>query len=250
MTPRRKPSAPRKIGANDNRPGERLAANENTPSALDPDPLTRDQLKRLAKAERKMASKDPSIRAAGKREIMALERQREARREAAELEAAKAETLELERLRDPGLVIEDGGPRSPKGQIKLVNRDGLKVLWLDHKLTEAQYQAGRAYREAYEEAERSLASNAEAVRRRMMGAPGGGLNPDWAAARRDRARRRVIELEARVAASTDSAIDRGRRLNCLRMIAGEGMTLYAVAGRGKAAAYHMVSLVAALEAIS
>lgn len=145
MSPARaKPSAPRKIGAeNDNRPGEALTANDDRRKAADPYALTRDQLKRLNKAERKLRSPDPTIKASGVSDIAKIQAERERRAEVARLDAERAEAVALAKGR--GEVI-DCPPSKPGQSAKPMRRvSGLDWLWSKGRLEGPQMKAGLRY---------------------------------------------------------------------------------------------------------
>ena len=231
-----KPSQPRVVGAgNDNAP---KVANDFDPSAW-----TREQLKRLTKAERKVRSNDPTVRAAGLAEVQRIEGERVKRVHQARQAADIAETLELEALRDPEAKHTVSQAPATKGRIHLGNRDGLESLWVSGRITDAQRQAGRIYRTSFEVANQSVKSGLNFVN----GGPG---QPTTQTARIAKAKQAVVRMERMVKDSTPKANEQGRRLLCLREIAGAGHTLNRVAGEGSSHARHMLSLRAALDAIA
>jgi hypothetical protein len=147
-----------------------------TPAAV-PDRLTRDELRRLAKAERKLSSADRALSGAARREIQEIERRRGERLEAESLSARLAETSSLalsrgeevrsERARiaapmldeHGGRVIKDGAPlyrQETVARVRIVSRGGLQLAYergdLDGGLLKAErlLETGRAYRWAFE----------------------------------------------------------------------------------------------------
>lgn len=251
MIARAKPSPPRKIGAvNDNAPGESLTANDDRRTVLDPDPLTRDQLKRLAKAERKMASPDPQVRAAGRRDVLQIERQREHRREIIARQRERAETRALEEAR--GSVIEVSERPEHKGRIRVVSRDGLELVYREQQISRAQLVAGERYRADYELTDplRSLAPAPLDGARKISG---GG---EGFAKRVAMASKRVLEIEALIQADDPTykgpnavrPLSRiGRAVVALRAVAGEGRTVRDVAGGGSGVGPTLAALDMALE---
>lgn len=157
----------------------------------EPERLTRDELRRLAKSERKLASAEPSVAAAGRREIVELERRRRTRRDDADLAARLAETAALGlargeevkaesvRIAAPALdehgarLVSRGLPlyrRESVARLRIVSRGGLQLAFergdLDGGRVRAErlYETGKAYRWAFEAstglttAERNLAA--------------------------------------------------------------------------------------------
>jgi hypothetical protein len=95
----------------------------NAAPRIDPEGLSRDELRRLAKAERKLASPDPSQSAAGRREIQDLERRRLERLEGQNLAARLAETSSLARSRGEEVRAE-----SVRIAVPLVDEHGARVV--------------------------------------------------------------------------------------------------------------------------
>lgn len=265
----RKPSAPRQIGhANDDAPlvandavrvkegpSARLlrqmlsrahaeqaeAAYRMAPKPEREEPLTHDQLKRLRKAERKLRSNDPAVKAAGMADMAKIEGERRARADLARRDAAIGETLELERLRDPTVKADVSSAQTTKGRIHLANRDGMAMLLSRGSITKEQARAGMVYRGQWEAANRSLKSGLN-----FIGGAAANDGADPAAA----ARREVVRFERLVVNSTDKANEQGRRLLCLREIAGAGRPMTDLSGKGESLKRHMLSLRAALDAIA
>ncbi|MFN4296784.1 MAG: hypothetical protein ACK4FB_08060 [Brevundimonas sp.] len=232
----RKPSTPRVVcHANDN--ASRVANDYN------PEALTGDQLRRINKAERKLRSNDPAVRAAGTADLAKVEHERRQRVESARRAENISETLALEALRDPEASHTVSTATATRGRIHLGNRDGLESLWVSGRITDAQRQAGRSYRTSFEVANQSVKSGLNFI----TGGPGQAAPQDDRIAR---AKGEVVRLERMVVDSTDKANEQGRRLLCLREIAGAGHTLNRVAGEGSSHARHMLSFRAALDAIA
>lgn len=212
---------------------------------LKPGDLTQDEIDRLILADANLASPDADVRDTANGTIKAIQRAAAKRATDASLKAARAEIEALEALRDPDVQITESERLEHKGRVHLSNRDGLEALWIEGKLDDKQRAAGRKYRSVFEQAERSLQSNAQAILRRMMSgcASSTGDNDN------DSAFDALREIEDLVNRSTDKAFERGRRLLCLREVAGKGHTIRAVCGSGKAHSVHMLSLMAALDAI-
>lgn len=210
-----------------------------------PGDLTQDEIDRLTTADKDLLSSDADKRDRAKRTIANIRRAAAKRATDASLKAAKSEIEALEALRDPEVKI----GTDKVGRLHLSNRDGLEALWVEGKLDDRQRAAGRRYRSTFEDAEseRSLKSNALAILRRMMS---GGSRSVASGEEESSAWDDLRALEDRVNRSTDRAIERGRRLLMIREVAGRGHTVRAVAGSGKAHQTHMLSLAAALDAIS
>lgn len=161
------------------------------PTSSEPDRLTRDELRRLAKSERKLASPDPAVTAAGRREIVELERRRRTRHEDTALAAGLAETSALARARGEEVkaesvrvshpVLDDHGARIVRrglplyrqetvSRVRIPSRGGLQLAFERGDLdggpirAERLYETGKAYRWAFETStalttpERNLAS--------------------------------------------------------------------------------------------
>ncbi len=146
-------------------------------AVADPRDLTRDELRRLAKAERKLAGRDPAQAAAGRREVQELERRHAERIEALGLAARLAETsalaiargeevwCETVRLAEPlfdehGVRIVQGGApvwrRGLVARVRIASRGGLQLAFergdLDGGPVRAErlYDTGKVYRWAFE----------------------------------------------------------------------------------------------------
>lgn len=148
-------------------------------AAADPETLTREDLRRLGKSERKLASPDASQAAAGRREIQDLERRHAQRIEGQSLAARLAETSSLAlsrgeevrsetvRTAEPMLdehgarVVKDGAPlyrRETVTRVRIASRGGLQLAFdrgdLDGGPSKGErlLDAGRSYRWAFEAA--------------------------------------------------------------------------------------------------
>lgn len=157
----------------------KAARRRPTIQAADPEALTRDELRRLAKAERKLASPDRSLSAGGQREIQDLERRRGVRVESQSLAARLAETSSLAlsrgeevrsetaRLAVPQFdeqgarVVRHGLPlyrQETHTRIRIASRGGLQLAFergdLDGGRIKADrlHETGQAYRWAFETA--------------------------------------------------------------------------------------------------
>lgn len=146
------------------------------PSA-NPQGLTREELRRLAKAERKIATLDARQAESGRQEILDLERRRTERLEGRDLAARLAETASLARARGEEvrsetlriavpLVDEHGAPLIRRGlsphrqevvtRVRIMSRGGLELAFergdLDGGPTKAErlLETARTYRWAYE----------------------------------------------------------------------------------------------------
>lgn len=142
-----------------------------------PQDLSRDDLRRLAKAERKLASRDPAQAASGRREIQELERRHAARLEGQSLAARLAETSALalsrgEEVRTETVradqplfdehgarIVRDGAPlyrRETVTRVRIASRGGLQLAFergdLDGGPVRAErlYETGKTYRWAFE----------------------------------------------------------------------------------------------------
>ena len=147
--------------------------------APDPEALTRDELRRLAKAERKLASPDRTQAASGARDIQDLQRRRTGRIEGQSLAARLAETSNLAlargeevrtetvRLAAPlfdehgGRVVRDGAPlyrHETHSRVRIASRGGLQLAFergdLDGGPIKAEqlHETARSYRRAFETA--------------------------------------------------------------------------------------------------
>jgi hypothetical protein len=146
---------------------------------IEPDGLSREELRRLAKAERKAASPDPGQASAGRREIGDLERHHAGRLESSSLAARLAETSSLalsrgeevksETVRIAAPLIDEHGARvvncglplyrqETVTRMRVVSRGGLQLAFergdLDGGAVKAErlLETGKAYRWAYETA--------------------------------------------------------------------------------------------------
>jgi hypothetical protein len=147
-------------------------------SALaDPQDLSRDEMRRLTKAERKLASRDPAQAASGRREVRELERRHAERLEALSLAARLAETsalalsrgeevrCETVRIAQPlfdehGVrIVHEGAPVWRHGvvaRVRIASRGGLQLAFergdLDGGAVGAErlYETGKTYRWAFE----------------------------------------------------------------------------------------------------
>ncbi len=145
--------------------------------AADPEGLSREELRRLARAERKAASPDRATALAGLREIQALGRQHAARLESQSLAARLAETTRLAKARGEEVrsesvriaspildehgarVVKDGLPlyrQEAVSRVRVPSRGGLQLAFdrgdLDGGPAKAErlLETGKAYRWAYE----------------------------------------------------------------------------------------------------
>ena len=147
--------------------------------ATDPHDLSRDDLRRLAKAERKAASPDPSQASAGRREIGDIERRHAERLEVQSLGARLAETSSLalsrgeevrsETVRIAVPLLDEHGARLVRRglplyrqetvtRMRILSRGGLQLAFdrgdLDGGPVKAErlLETAKAYRRAYETA--------------------------------------------------------------------------------------------------
>jgi hypothetical protein len=148
-----------------------------TARQTDPETLSRDELRRLAKAERKAASPDHAQSAAARREIQDLARRHQARVEDQSLAARLAETSALalsrgeevrrESVRIASPLIDEHGARLVRrglplyrqetvSRVRVVSRGGLQLAFergdLDGGPLKAErlYETAKTYRWAYE----------------------------------------------------------------------------------------------------
>jgi hypothetical protein len=149
------------------------------PIPADPEGLSRDELRRLAKAERKLLTGDRTQRASGHREIQEIERRHGQRIEGQSLAARLAETSSLalargeqvraETVRLSVPVTDEHGARVVKhglpvyrqethARVRIASRGGLQLAFERGDLdggplkAEALYETGKAYRHAFETA--------------------------------------------------------------------------------------------------
>jgi len=145
---------------------------------------------------------------------------------------------------DVGFARDRGLPGVP---YRAGGRDGLVALHKSRTLTDAEAKAGLAFRLAYCAATPTLGSS---LGRAGEGGGGGriaGLARSAAELQRAYLLARLNQMERAVAA----AMEDGRELHALRMIAGEGQTVREVAGSsGYARAKTTAALVRGLEAIA
>ena len=147
--------------------------------AADPEALTRDELRRLAKAQRKSASADPAQSSAGRREIGDIERRHADRLEGQSLAARLAETSSLalsrgeqvksETVRIAVPLVDEHGARIVRRglplyrqetvtRMRILSRGGLQLAFdrgdLDGGPIKAErlLETAKAYRWAYETA--------------------------------------------------------------------------------------------------
>jgi len=139
--------------------------------------LSRDELRRVARAERRLASRDPAQAAAARRELQDIERRHADRLEGESLAARLAETASLAaargeevraetvRVSHPLLdehgarLVKDGAPlyrRETVTRVRVASRGGLQLAFergdLDGAALRAErlYETGNAYRWAFE----------------------------------------------------------------------------------------------------
>ncbi len=142
-----------------------------------PEALSRDELRRLARAERKIASRDQIQAAAGRRELQEIERRHGERIAGRSLAARLAETAALAAVRGEDVrsetvriaqplfdehgvrLVKDGAPiyrREAVTRVRVASRGGLQLAFergdLDGADARAEqlYETGKAYRWAYE----------------------------------------------------------------------------------------------------
>ena len=140
-----KPSAPRRIGANDNAP---MIANDNTtPTTIRGVKLTENQRYRMKLAGERLASDDMGNRRLGHRMLEALELEIETKGVANDVEAGLHERRGLEALRgyEIGASQIEGAVGAPR-----ITRDGLETLLTGGAITLIQHAAGMRYRTDYE----------------------------------------------------------------------------------------------------
>jgi len=148
-------------------------------TAFDPDALTREELRRLSKAERKLSSPDRSQSAAGVRELRDIERRHAQRLEGQSLAARLVETSSLalsrgeevraETVRTSAPQLDEHGARIVRqglplyrqethSRIRIASRGGLQLAFergdLDGGPIKAErlYETAKAYRWAFETA--------------------------------------------------------------------------------------------------
>lgn len=161
-------------------------------------------------------------------------RRMEARVEAAALADRMAETDALDQLRGG-----EGLDRPASGPAMLRSHDGLASLSRAGTITANQAKAGLVYRAQFEAAHAGLKSGLGAVDQIRSGVADGHAS----ALQRALAMAEVGRLERRVVALGD------RELHVLRAVAGEGHTIRALGGGGKARQANTDALVRALEAV-
>ncbi len=148
-----------------------------SPAVSGPEALSRDELRRLAKAERKLASADRATAMSGVREIQDIERRHGERLEAGSLAARLAETSSLalsrheevraETVRIAVPLVDEHGARIVRkglpayrqetvSRVRVVSRGGLQLAFdrgdLDGGPQKAErlLETGKVYRWAYE----------------------------------------------------------------------------------------------------
>jgi hypothetical protein len=111
---------------------------------------------------------------------------------------------------------------TPFGRRRILTRDGLESLSANSAITPLQYAAGMRYRDLFEATERSIKSN---------------LN-DAVSGSEDKRRLdsigQKIQARKRLEAKVQAASKNGRGLTSLRLVAGEGRTIYAIAPKSNA----------------
>jgi hypothetical protein len=144
-----------------------------------PETLSRDELRRVAKADKKVASGDRTLSSAGMRELQDIERRHGERLEAQSLVARLAETSSLAlargeevrtetiRIDTPmldehgGRVVRDGAPvyrRERHSRVRIASRGGLQLAFERGDLDggrlngERLYETAKLYRRAFETA--------------------------------------------------------------------------------------------------
>jgi hypothetical protein len=193
--------------------------------------LTRDQIGRLDRAEKKLTDLNPKTRDAGREEIARLTREQARRTEDAEAQAAVQETSALSRGR--GEEFKETKVSHTKTRLRILSRDGLAYLY-ENGLAQRRYDAGMLYRRAYEGAQpRSTPGYGERL------APGDGSE---AAAVRSECDRKRAEMEA--------VCDARRERTVLRLVAGEGRTIRSFARGGADRALYGQALLAALDKVA
>jgi len=147
------------------------------PALTDSQSLTRDELRRLAKAERKVASADRAVSVGGHREIQDLGRRRDERLESQSLAARLAETSSLalsrgeevksESVRIAVPLVDEHGARIVRkglpvyrqetvSRVRILSRGGLQLAFDRGDLDggpakgERLFEIGKTYRGAYE----------------------------------------------------------------------------------------------------
>ena len=140
-----KPSAPRRIGANDNAPA--IANDNSAPVSIRGVSLTENQRYRMKIAETRLASTDLGNRRLGQRMLETLEAEIEARSVANDVGEALEERRGLEALRGYAIGASqvEGAVGTPK-----ITRDGLETLLTAGAITTMQNAAGLRYRTDYE----------------------------------------------------------------------------------------------------
>jgi hypothetical protein len=153
------------------------ARHRATPAVRDPEALSPDEVRRLAKAERKRVSPDRAQAAAGQREVREIERRHAERVESQGLAARLAETSSLalsrgeavtrESVRIATPLLDDHGARvvshglplyrqETVTRVRVASRGGLQLAFergdLDGGRVRADrlYETGKAYRWAFE----------------------------------------------------------------------------------------------------
>ncbi len=153
----------------------------------------------------------------------------------AELQGGIAESIALEQAR--GGRVEAGS-----GPVRMVDHDGLRsLLSVKDGLTAEQYDAGMAFREAWEARSGDLGS--------QLGGEGGAggvhVNDRYVKARLARAKK-LQRLGAIIRAVAVECAAEPAALQMLQEVAGEGKALSAF-GEGRAFARHLAALKMALE---
>lgn len=198
---------------------------------------------RQRKAQRRTATKAAR---SGKPALVVVVRSEPAGMAAREAVLAQVEAVEAGRLGvspDLGGLVETG-----PGFVRASNRDGLVSLHKSCTLTDDQAKAGFAFRLCYEASAKGLGSSLG-----NAGEGGGasrkivGLARSATELHRAYLLARLNQMERAVAA----VLVDGRELHALRLVAGEGKTVYELAGNsGHARDAYKAALVRALDAIA
>lgn len=184
------------------------------------------QIKRADKLLRRIGDKalPKHKREAARDELSAAEEGRRLSSEQGALDVHFAMLERLEKGRDPTAAP----TRDKLGRMRVLSRDGLECLLIAELLTPIQFAAGMRYRALYEATERSLRS---AMNGDISGREDTRRLEDVGV--KIQARKR---LEAKVIEASRDGRGRvnGRALTALRLIAGQGRTLYALAPKSNA----------------
>lgn len=242
--------------------------------AVDPSRLTKDEMKRLTRAERELGeARFPGEKEKARAAILAIGSGRDTRVEMADQAAMRSETTALEAGRGaevvveeievPGFATDDAGRRilingqaifqvAKVKRLKISARDGLETLKTAGVIDPVLYTGGLRYRADYEDLdpEKGLTPPDYASDRVM----GGGGGENWAE-KRDEIQRRIGRLEADIQADDPTChgpgaakpLNRvGRGVLTLREVAGKGNTIAGL-GRGSCQSRNTTALIRALE---